>query len=244
MNNAIYTKEYFLVAGDADAQQELPLTTLTQRLIEIASLHANQLGFGHTAMEPMKLGWVLSRLSVEMKRFPTINRPYTISTWIESWTRHFSERCFEICGADGSVLGHARTVWMVIDTDSHRGAGTDRLHCPDEIVNPRECPIERMKRIPLVDPDADDVTCTGYTYRYTDIDFYRHVNTVKHIRTLLDTMTMDETDARRIVRADIAFMHEGRYGHHADILRHDDLFRVISDGETILTARMTMIPRI
>lgn len=243
-DNRVYTRDYFLVAGDADAQQELPLTSLVRNFIEVASLHANALGFGHTAMAPMGLGWVLSRLSVEMTKFPAINRNYRVMTWIESWTRHYSERCFEVQDEDGTTLGYARTVWMVIDTVSHSGATTERLCGSDSLVMPRPCPIARMRRLPVFGAADEGVETSGYTYRLTDIDFYRHVNTVKHIRTLLDTYDMDVMDRCRIARADFAFMHEGRYGMTVSILRRGDTMRVLNpSGETVIAARLIMAPR-
>lgn len=244
MNNVL-TKEFFLVAGEADAQCELPLTTLAMRLIEVASLHANHLGFGHAEMAPHNLGWVLSRLSVEMTHYPAINRAYSISTWIEGWNRHYSERVFEIRDvASDTVLGYARTIWMVIDTEQRTGATTESMAFTPDMIAPRECPMPSMRRIPVVKPDAEGATVTPYTYRYSDIDFYRHVNTTKHIRTIIDTCGMELMDRCHIARADFAFMNEGHYDETVRICRLGDIWRVIgSDDRTILTARLAFAPR-
>ena len=43
-NPKIYSKEYFLTAGECDAEGRMPLTLLTSRIIESATCHANSLG--------------------------------------------------------------------------------------------------------------------------------------------------------------------------------------------------------
>ena len=67
-----YKKTYFLIPGEANAQQEMPLTLLASKVIEIATEHANTLNIGYANMDGMNLGWVLSRLTVEMVRFKSI----------------------------------------------------------------------------------------------------------------------------------------------------------------------------
>ena len=122
-----YKKTYFLIPGEANAQQEMPLTLLASKVIEIATEHANTLNIGYANMDGMNLGWVLSRLTVEMVRWPKVNEHYTIITWIESWNKHFSERNFEVQDKDGNTLGFVRTVWMVINTITHENAGTSQF---------------------------------------------------------------------------------------------------------------------
>ncbi len=246
----VFEQRYFLVAGDADAQLELPLTTLVDRIIEVASLHANALGFGHTAMAPMQLGWVLSRLSVGVRRYPSINAGYTLRTWITEWNRRYSERCFELTDESGEVLGYARTVWMVIDTHAHTGTTTERLPFEPQMIAERDCPLAQPSRIPLLKPSDAGVEVFDYTYLYTDIDVYRHVNTVKHIRTLMDTLSLERMDRERITRFDIAFMHEGNYGSRVNIMRrqNEDIsldFTVAcsAEGAPIIRARMELSPR-
>ena len=246
----IFEQTYFLVAGDADAQQELPLTTLVDRIIEVASLHANALGFGHTVMAPMQLGWVLSRLSVEVSRYPAINSSYTLKTWISSWNRHYSERCFELTDEQGAIIGYARTVWMVIDTAAHTGATTDRLPFKTEMAADRDCNIASSERTAPLKPSDERTEVFEYTYRYSDIDVYRHVNTVKHIRTLIDTMTLERMDRDRITRLDIAFMHEGNYGSSVNIMRRENDGGVFDftvacrqTGQPIIRSRMRLTAR-
>lgn len=205
--------EYLLKPSVSNAEQELPMTLLVEQIIEIATDHANILGIGFLSMEGKDMGWVLSRLSVEMKRWPRVGERYTITTWIETWNRHFSERCFSVEDLDGNVLGYVRTVWMIIDLKSHKSYGTAGLEVAPEYVGNRECPILRQQRHKHFEPQV----VHEYTFKYTDLDFYRHVNTVRYISLLLNQFSLEEFDNNHLYRFEIAFMHEAHYGETAHI---------------------------
>ena len=113
---SIYKEIFFLSAGEANAEQEMSLPILVAKLIDIATTHANSLGIGNPSMLEIHAGWVLSRLTVEMDSYPKVNDDYVISTWVESFNRHFSERAFSISSPNGKIYGYARSVWMVMDT--------------------------------------------------------------------------------------------------------------------------------
>ncbi len=69
----IYKETYFISAGDTDASGHLSLPLLTSRIIDIATAHANSLGIGNPSMQQLNLGWVLSRLTIEMQEFPPVS---------------------------------------------------------------------------------------------------------------------------------------------------------------------------
>ena len=114
----VYSKTYTVEPAEGNGQQELPLTLLAKRILEVATLHAESWGVGYSTLIKNRQVWVLSRLTVEMYRYPLINEHYTLQTWIEGYNKHFSSRNFAILGEDGSPCGYARTIWVVIDLDS------------------------------------------------------------------------------------------------------------------------------
>lgn len=197
--------------SECNARRELPLTMLVSQMIDLATDHANQLGIGFLSLEPHGLGWILSRLSVEMTRWPANGQKYFLSTWIESYNAHFSERCFSVSDADGNPLGYARTIWMIIDLVTHKGMGTAATVVPEEMIPDQPCPIRRMVRVRPLEP----VQTAAYTFQYCDLDFYRHVNTIRYISVLLNRFSLEEFDTHFLSRFDIAFSHEAKYGETA-----------------------------
>jgi acyl-ACP thioesterase len=47
---------------------------------------------------------------------------------------------------------------------------------------------------------------------YSDIDFNRHMNTMRYIDLILDTMPIEELEALQALRMDMNFMKESLYG--------------------------------
>lgn len=203
-----YRKDYFITAGQCDAQQQIPLTVTTRRVIEVATLHANALGVGYDRLIKDDAAWVLTRLVIEMASYPGINSDYSLTTWIEDTNRRFSERDFVFADAEGHPLGYVRSTWMAINIKTRQAASLDGLDALADNVSDRPCPIARATRLPAV--TAPDRT-SAYRFRYCDIDFNRHVNTVRYIELLLDQWTMEWHDRYAIERFEIAFMHETRY---------------------------------
>lgn len=211
------SRTYTLLAGESNAEGKMPVTLLASRIIEIASVHANALGIGYAALIEKNVGWVLSRLSIEMRRYPVINEQYTVSTWIESYTRRFSERNFKIFAADsGEVLGYARSVWVPMNFATRSLA--DLSVFDNSQIEPLGdlCEMDKVRRIEM--PAAAEEE--PYTFRYCDIDFNRHVNTVRYVEMIINNRTLADYDRYLISRLELSFRHEAVYGQTAQII-HD-----------------------
>ncbi len=233
-----FSQEFLLTPGLCNARRELPVYLLTSQIIEIATAHANILGIGFKYMAPLGVGWVLSRYTLEMKRYPVFNEHYKIETWVESWNRHFSTRDFAIIAENGEEIGYARTIWMVIDTNTHANAGTSMLSLPMEVVNSRPCPIEVQKKHAQLPADR----VSTYQFRYTDIDFYGHVNTVRYIELLLNQFPLHLYDGKCVGRLEVAFQHEAKYDETVEIhLSEQNDFYALSlhrNTDILLNARL------
>lgn len=231
--NSEFKKTFFNSANDSNPEGELALSVLVSNIIEIATAHANSLGIGNPSMSHLGAGWVLSRITVEMDSYPPCNSEYSIITWIEGWNRHFSTRDFCIEDKDGNVYGYVRSVWMVLNTETHENFGLSHLKLPEEMISEKECPIPTQGKHVEIMPHntpVDDVPAralkanipeTEYTFKYNDIDFYRHVNTVRYITILLNQYTLEEFDHNFVKRMEISFLHEGSFGDTVTVLRHN-----------------------
>lgn len=209
-----YSRQFFLTAGECDARGRMPMPLMAERIIEVATEHANSLGIGYDALIRHNIGWVLSRLSIEMLSYPGINDTYSLTTWIESINRRFSERNFAIYGPDGNIAGYARTVWSAIDFGQRSGADLSALgvdKCPTADL---ECPMAKTPRIPALPHDA---LTARYTFRFCDLDFNRHVNTVRYLELLMDQWSLSHYDSHEIARVDLLFHHECRFGESVDV---------------------------
>lgn len=107
-----------------------------------------------------------------------INEDYALSTWVESYNRHFSDRAFELTDGGGNVVGRAHSTWVAIDMRRRTMADLsdferDAIPCLD-----KPCGISPARRIPTL---ADSASQEPLHFSYSDIDFNRHVNTVRYL---------------------------------------------------------------
>ncbi len=239
MNQRIkeYKVDYLLTAGECNPEAKMPVPLLVSRLIETATFHANHLDVGFARLSREGLAWVLSRVSLEMRRWPGANEAYSLTTWVEDVNRHFSQRNFEIKSGD-EILGYASSVWMGIDIKKRQSGDLSLLESMRDVISEKRCPIDRFPRISL-SPDHEVMSGDTYRFRYCDCDFNRHVNTVRYVELLLNEWNLDFYDTHQVKRFDIAFMHEARYGESVSVVRQqsgdNDYSCVISRGDDVLS---------
>lgn len=235
-----YSHRYFLTAGKCDAAQRMPLSLVARHMIEVATEHANAWGAGYAELITHNEAWVLSRLTIEMTRYPGINEEYEITTWVENFNRHYSERNAEIKDSEGNTIGYVRSIWFAINLGTRLPADLSRLQVIADNVGDRPCPIEKQSRPrPVTNPAWVDT----YRFRYSDIDFNRHVNTVRYMELILNQWDMDWYDHHEISRFEIAFLHEALFGKvvNVPVEKLDDntfIAEISADGEAICRSKI------
>ena len=230
INDKEFRHEYFLVASHCNAQKELSISVLAEQMIDVAVEHANSIDIGYSRLQTINALWVLSRVTIELERLPRIEERYTLITWVESFHRMFSSRNFVILGGDGSEIGHARTLWVAIDKDTRRPTDLTSLVEGRDLESERECPVVQRGKLREF-RQGDDMD--HYTFQTTDIDFNRHVNTVRYIELVINRWSLDFYDRHRIRLFDINFRNEAHYGDRAIIRmqRAQDGAMIEIDGE-------------
>lgn len=215
-----YKHEFFLTAGECTPQKEMPLPLLVSRLIEVATEHANIWGVGYANIIEDNQAWVLSRVTIEMEDFPRVNEHYTIQTWVEGYTRFYSQRNFEFLDEHGKVLGYARTIWLVIDLSAREMMDISKFSYIISNIYDKECPIEPQSRLRTV--EHDNARVAKHTFQYSETDINRHVNSVRYVEQLLNQWSIEHYERNRVKRFEIAYMKECLGGLTYDIAVNEE----------------------
>ncbi len=246
MDSAVFTYTSFLTSPRCNAQCELSVASLAADIINTATGHADAIGIGYSALISSGTAWVLSRLVIHMTRYPKMHETYAIDTWIESFNRGFSDRDFRIRSVDtGEILGYVRSVWTAIDIQARRLADLSRFTANVPIAVDMECPIAPPARIPLA--EGDDIHLSEYVFGVSDIDFNRHVNTVRYIEMIVNTRRLEVYDCSIIHKLELSFRHEALYGQKAHIITSPNGLCTIRDAKPphtpFVVARMELADR-
>ena len=239
-----YSHRYFLAPGECTPEGEMPITLLLTRIIEVATEHADKLGVGYTTLITENQSWVLSRVTIEMKQYPVVNKKYTFTTWIENFNRNFSQRNFEISDDEGNVLGYARTIWVVINGITRESADISKFSHLQEVTSEHPCPIEPQSRLRPVTGG----TTSHYAFKYCDLDINQHVNSVRYVELLMNQLPLSDYESNFVKRFEIAYIKECVYAEEMTIaVDHttDDVKIEITnaEGTSHCRARILLSPR-
>lgn len=222
---------------DVDFSLRMSISKLIAKTLHVAGFDADSKGFGIRALKPENRSWVLSRMAVEIDRRPMEYTPYNITTWVSDYGRAMSTRNF-VLDCEGEVIGRATTQWSMIDFNTRRAVDLRYLADHNDAVWDEVPPIERAGKLAAVEPENTLV----HRVAYSDIDFNRHMNSLRYFDLMLDCLPIELHETDRPVRIEINFLNETRYSQTLTIgYRHEDNrweFEVATD-EGVVACRTT-----
>lgn len=199
---------------EVDPQQvdftlRMTVPALGSEVLNVAGVDAQRKGFGIDVLNRDNYSWVLSRMALEIDDRPEQYTPYQITTWVNEYTRLMSTRNFTLHDARGREFGRAVTQWCVIDLTARKAVDLSALardHADTLCEAPS--PTDKPRKILGIVPQQ----LSEHRVVYSDIDFNRHVNTMRYINMMFDCLPIESLAEVRPVRLDVHFMQECRYG--------------------------------
>ncbi|MEG1759842.1 MAG: thioesterase [Alistipes sp.] len=203
------TYNYQVDPQDVDFTLRATIPFLSSSILNTAGIDAHTKGFGVDALNADNYTWVLSRMAIELDRLPKQYDNYSIATWINEYGRLLSTRNFTLTDAQNHEFGRAVTQWCMIDLSARTAVDLSTLagaHADAMVDVPS--PAEKPRKILNVNPSQTLI----HKVVYSDIDFNRHVNTIRYIEMMFDMLPLELLSAEHTVRMDIHFLRECRYG--------------------------------
>ena len=179
-------EEKFTVrAYDCQTNGNLKIFSLMQYLQEIATIHAEELGFGISHLDKINCYWVLSNIRIEFTKLPKWKEEFSIQTWPSGHSRLIATREFISKDRNGNDLFRAGSQWMILSKDNNRPQNLFnlKLDMPDNGI---KAISEKMKRL--------EIKNNGYTpveqirVPYNSIDLNGHVNNTEYVRWGIDAL--------------------------------------------------------
>jgi acyl-ACP thioesterase len=192
-----------------DFTDRVSVSSICDLILQAAGRDAHRRGFGIDALADNNFGWVLSRIAVEMDYMPTQYSEFTLHTWISDYNRLSSTRNFTLTDNEGREFGRAVSQWCMIDYATRMPVDMNTMakaHEGNMVDAPAPC--ERPRRIGVITSEP----VIEHTVVYSDIDFNRHMNTMRYIDIIFDTFPIEVPEKLNAFRMDINFMKEARYG--------------------------------
>ena len=182
--------------------------SIIRYMLNVAGTDAHRKGFGVEALQGHSFTWVLSRLAVEIYTQPRQYTDIEIDTWVNEFNRLSSTRNFKM-RIGNEVIAAGVSQWCMLNMETRQAVDMTLLKDIYERAMVAEAsPIAAPARLRDVEPQIS----VSRPVVYSDIDFNRHVNTLRYIDLIFDTLPLELIEKNAGMRLDINFIAEALYG--------------------------------
>ncbi len=203
-----FTKTFQISSFDLNPNAVARISALANYLQEMATEHAELLGWGYHDMKNKNTAWVLSRFHVKIHRQPGWNEKISIDTWPRGVERLFAMRDFKVIDETGNTIADATTYWLIIDRDTHRP-----VRISEEVLS-IETRTDTEFTVPLEKIGFPELYEEIYqrSASYSDLDIMGHVNNVSYLSWCMDAIPLDVHLEHEPKGFEINFLSEAKYG--------------------------------
>lgn len=215
----VATYDYKVQPMDVDFNGAIRFTQMGGYLLHAAGENAKENGFGINVLHDQKLAWVLSRLSIEMYRYPKAEEFFQLETWIEDFGRVFTTRNFKILDASGILIGAASSSWCMLDMKVRKAVD---LNIKGEYAV-FATGIPSLIEKPFKLGGVSGTSVSRHRIKYSDIDFNHHTNSMKYLEWMMDLSPLEFFLNQKIKRIDINYINEALFGEVVEIYQDNTL---------------------
>ncbi len=205
----MYTGKMKLVAHDVDFCNKWKISSFLSNIQEVAGFNSTEYGCGWLALkEKYNACFVLTRMIVKMKFYPSSGQVVKLSTWPGEKPRLVFDRYFTAETEDGKVVAQAASQWVLINMDNR------------SLLKPTDCPFELPDtghiQIPFkIERGNFNFEARETTERiptYSDLDYNGHVNNARYAEWVMDLFPDVIFSGKETAEIDIRYEHEIRFG--------------------------------
>jgi acyl-ACP thioesterase len=177
-------------------------------ILDIAGIDADSKGFGIKKLNGENHSWVVSRMALEFYRLPNKYEEIQISTWVNDYGKLLTVRNFTITDEKGDLIFAAVTQWAMIDISTRQPLDLRYVDEYNKYLCADQSPVENPRKIAAINPEKTVI----HKVAYSDIDFNRHVNSLRYISLMIDMLPVELLMTANPGRVEINFLRESQYG--------------------------------
>jgi medium-chain acyl-[acyl-carrier-protein] hydrolase len=190
--------------------------TMLALLEETAAEHCFSINYGLYDLIKKEIGWILLSGVMKMERYPRYKEKIFIKTWLSKYSTVRGFRQNLIYDGGGNIIGRAKGLWMFFDIKRRRPVPVF-----DEIVNGWSFidaeAIEHDIARKIEPVQAADFR-KEFKVKQSEIDMYLHVNNIKYLQWLLDSIPDEVIENNFLHFIDGRFISEIQYGDEVVLL--------------------------
>ena len=200
----MFSKSFIISNNDVDKRFKLKISAIFRYFQDIALLATEDLGVDSISLSKRNIDWVITRMSVEVRRLPDCDEEVTIHTYPGKDMAMLYPRYFFITDAKGEVIIRSASIWALIDNTTRKviidrevisklpgESAEDQLPLPEKLTIPEETRFVEKR-----------------TIHYSDLDFNSHMNNVRYVELLMDVHDSEFYNSHRLSSITLNYMRE------------------------------------
>lgn len=250
-SSGIWTEDHVVRSYEVDPCGRLSVVSFCNYMQEAASNHAHALGVSIHQLVHQNVTWVLSRLAIRIRSCPEWGETIRVHTWPSGTRGPFSLRDFRLTGKNDRPLGESVSAWLLINAKTRLPLRrvpfvSERLpHVKEE--HPLSNDLGKLPGLDGFDHEE------AFRVRRSDLDLNRHVNNVRYIEWVLESIPAGIPDHAVLTDLEVNYIAEAFSGDRvmARCLKHEGkdpsfLHAVLREGDSqeLLRARTSWKSRL
>ena len=242
---AEYSEHVLLRAGAVDFTGRWRPGAILESMQDLATRHAELLGFGRAAMLERNVIWILSRTHLRMQTYPMMDEEVVAHTWPGVPNRFFFPRHFLFTRPDGAALGAASSLWLVLELGARAILPPSKCGFAFPDTSGLTPPLPAPERVSRVEGEAARGVRVA---RYTDLDINHHVNNTRYADWVCDALPLEVLRAHCVENLLLNYAKEvlpGQAVHHS-LVMDGERFSMAGESEdgaqTFFEAGGTLAP--
>ena len=220
----MYKKVFAVSNNDVDKRFKLKVSAIFRYFQDVALKATETLGVDSISLSKRNIDWVITRMSVEIKRLPDCNEEITVHTYPGKDMAMLYPRYFFVTDSKGEVIIRSASIWALINNET-RKVIVDRDVISKLPPETHESQMALPEKIAL--PENSNFI-EKRTIHYSDLDFNSHMNNVRYVELLMDTHDSAFYETHRLESITLNYMKEIKEKETVDIFTDASIPETIS----------------
>ncbi|CAM6103565.1 unnamed protein product [Calypogeia fissa] len=215
----VFRQTFVIRSYEVGSDGKASMDTIVSLFVEVAINHFSLLGlggegFGATPkMRLYRLIWVITKLHVEVERYPTWPEAICVDSWTDSAGKNGMMIDWVVREhATGEIIARGTSTWAMMNQDTRKLSKLPddvREEIQDTFVTDKRRAIGDVtfERIPKLDNTAKNIT-SNLRATKSDLDGNNHVNNVTYIRWIMESVPKKAWDSHELSSMTLEYRRE------------------------------------
>lgn len=177
----MYTRKLFVFPSDVSCDGKLKLRSLLNYFQDTAGLAVQNIEGTTSELLSRGYAWVLTRYEIAIKKFPSLDEEFSITTYHDPSHGYNTLRNFHVKQNDNEIIT-AKSSWLLLDVKAKRPV-KPAAHLPEIISRDTEKISQDFREIP--EPN-EIISSVNFPVKFHDLDYNAHVNNAAYFEWVWD----------------------------------------------------------